>query len=171
MSISATFLPEFDQEMANTRKILERVPEDKFGWKPHAKSMELGRLAGHIAQLPEWAVNTMAKTSLDLTPADGSSSFKPFHPTSQKELVEGFDKYVKAGRDAIAAGTDEAYHQVWSLIYKGHTVLSMPRVAVIRTVVMNHIIHHRGQLGVYLRLNDVAVPGMYGPSADDPVNF
>ncbi len=166
MTISETLLPEFDQEMANTRKLLECVPEDKWAWKPHEKSMTLGRLAGHVAELPSWAVNTIRLTSLDLTPADGSG-FKPFAVTSRKELVEFFDKNASEAREAIAGASDDHLHQIWSLQFRGKTVLSMPRAAVLRGVVMNHLIHHRAQLGVYLRLNDVAIPGMYGPSADE----
>lgn len=166
MSISETLLPEFDQEMKNTRKLLECVPEDKPDFKPHEKSMSLARLAGHVAELPGWAVNTVNTSELDLTPASGET-FKACIMTSRQQLLEVFDKNVAEARSAIAGATDEHLHQIWSLIYKGHKVLEMPRAAVLRSVVMNHIIHHRAQLGVYLRLNNVAIPGMYGPSADE----
>lgn len=166
MTISETLIPEFDQEMVNTRKLLECVPEDKWTWKPHEKSMPLGRLAGHVAELPSWAVNTVNVSTLDLTPA-GGEGFQPFIPGSRKELLERFDKHVSEARGAIAGASDEHLQQIWSLIFRGQTVLSMPRAAVLRSVVMNHLIHHRAQLGVYLRLNDVAIPGMYGPSADE----
>lgn len=171
MPISEVLLPEFDQEMTNTRKLLECVPEDKWTWKPHEKSMPLGRLAGHVAELPSWAVNTIRQSSLDLTPAGGGPAFQPFIASSRKELVATFDKNVGEAREAIAGATDEHLRQIWSLIYRGQTVLSMPRAAVLRSVVMNHLIHHRAQLGVYLRLNDVAIPGMYGPSADEGKMF
>jgi len=162
MSISETLLPEFDQEMANTRKLLECVPEGKPAWKPHEKSMTLGRLAGHVAELPGWAVNTIRLSVLNLTP--------PFQATtmgSRKEILELFDKNVAEARQAIADASDQHLREIWSLQVGGKTLMSMPRAAVLRSVVMNHLIHHRAQLGVYLRLNDVAIPGMYGPSADE----
>jgi len=166
MSISETLLPEFDQEMQNTRKILERVPEDQPDYKPHSKSMPLARLAGHVAELPNWAVNTINLEVLDLTPASGEG-FKPTFMTTRQELLALFDQNVAEARAAIQGASDEHLHKIWRLVFQGHTVLEMPRAAVLRTVVMNHIIHHRAQLGVYLRLNDIAIPGMYGPSADD----
>jgi len=170
MSISQSLLPEYDQEMQNTRKVLERVPEDRPDYKPHPKSMPLARLAGHVAELPGWAVNTINLDALDLTPASGEG-FKPTFMTTREQLLATFDKNVAEARAAIAAATDEHLGKTWKLIFKGNTVLEMPRAAVLRSVVMNHIIHHRAQLGVYLRLNDVAVPGMYGPSADDAHMF
>jgi len=161
MTISEMFLPEFDQEMANTRKILECVPEDKFTWKPHEKSMTLGRLASHVAEMPNWAVLTINQDKLELTPGT-----KPFLAGSKAELVEALDKNVAEARQAITGASDEHLAKTWSLIYGGNTVFSLPRAAVLRGMVMSHIIHHRGQLSVYLRLNNVAIPGMYGPSAD-----
>jgi uncharacterized damage-inducible protein DinB len=170
MSISEALLPEFDQEMANTRKLLACVPEEIQEYKPHEKSMPLGRLAGHVAELPNWAVNTIRLTTLDLTPANGSS-YKPFFATSRGELLETFDKNVAEAREAIAGASDEDLLVIWSLVYKGQTVVQMPRIAVLRNMVMNHLIHHRAQLGVYLRLNNIAIPGMYGPSADEARMF
>lgn len=170
MSISQTLLPEYDQEMANTRKLLACVPDGKWDYKPHEKSMPLGRLAGHIAELPNWALHTIQVKVLDLTPASGPG-FKPFIAASRQELLETFDKNVAEARSAIERATDEHLAEIWSLVYQGHTVMSMPRAAVLRSVVMNHLIHHRAQLGVYLRMNDVAIPGMYGPSADEPRMF
>ena len=166
MSISEALLPEFDQEMANTRKLLACVPEEIPDYKPHEKSMPLARLAGHVAELPSWATNTIRLTTLDLTPATGEG-FKAYFAKSRSELLETFDKNAAEAREAIAGASDEHLHVIWSLIFKGHTVLQMPRVAVLRSVVMNHLIHRRAQLGVYLRLNNIAIPGMYGPSADE----
>ena len=166
MSISETLLPEFDQEMQNTRKLLECVPDDRPDYRPHPKSMPLARLAGHVAELPSWAVNTIRMDSLDLTPASGEG-FKPTLLTTRQALLDTFDKNVAEAREAIAGASDEHLAKIWSLIFRGHTVLQMPRSAVLRSVVMNHLIHHRAQLGVYLRLNDIAIPGMYGPSADE----
>jgi uncharacterized damage-inducible protein DinB len=166
MSISQTLLPEFDQEMASTRKILNCVPEDKYSWKPHEKSMTLGRLASHVAELPHWAVETMNRETLELTPG-----MKPWIAASQAGLLAGFDRNVAEARALIAGASDADLAVEWSLIFGGHKVLTMPRGAVLRSVVMNHLIHHRAQLGVYLRLNDVAIPGMYGPSADENKMF
>ncbi|MEP6716618.1 MAG: DinB family protein [Terriglobia bacterium] len=155
-------LPEFDQEMDSTRKMLERVPDGKFSWKPHAKSMELGRLASHVAELPFWAVETVNRDVLELTPDQ-----KPFIAASTSDLLARFDEVRPLARAAIAGATDAHLAQPWSLKYNGEIVLTLPRATVLRSVVMNHLIHHRAQVGVYLRLLDVAIPGMYGPSADE----
>jgi uncharacterized damage-inducible protein DinB len=162
MTISETLLPEFDHEMTSTRKILDCVPEEKFAWKPHEKSMTMGRLASHIAEMAYWATVTIKEDKLELTP-----EMKPFHAATKAELMSQFDSNIATAREAIAGATDEHLGKVWSLIYNGHPVLSMPRAAVLRNMVMSHVIHHRGQLSVYLRLNDIAIPGMYGPSADE----
>jgi uncharacterized damage-inducible protein DinB len=159
-------LPEFDQEMANTRKLLERVPEDKMAWRPHEKSMALGRLASHVAELPGWATTTIKQDSLNLTP-----DMKGFQAASRKELLETFDKNAAEARQAIAGASDAHLQKPWTLAVSGKTFFSMPRTAVLRGFVMNHLIHHRAQLGVYCRLNDVPIPGMYGPSADDAKMF
>jgi uncharacterized damage-inducible protein DinB len=170
MTISELLLPEFDQEMANTRKLLERYPEGKADWKPHEKSMPLGRLAGHIAELPTWAANTIQQESLELN-QDSPAVRNRFIAGSREELLERFDKNVAEARAAIAGATDEGLAKIWTLRFGGQTVLSMPRRSVLRSVVMNHLIHHRAQLGVYLRLNSIAIPGLYGPSADESPIF
>ncbi len=167
--ISAALLPEFVQEMANTRKLLACLPEGKWDWRPHPKSMPLGRLAGHLAQLPGWATNTIKLDVLDLTP-EGKPP-QPFLPQSTQEVLRTFDDNVVEARAAIEGASDEHLAVLWSLIFFGNKVLTLPRSAVLRSVVMNHLIHHRAQLGLYLRLNDVAIPGMYGPSADDGPMF
>jgi uncharacterized damage-inducible protein DinB len=164
--ISQALLPEFDMEMANTRKTLERVPDDKLGWKPHEKSMPLGRLAGHLAELPSWAVNTIAQDTLDIAPVDGPT-FKAVTATSRQEALDLFDKHVSEARAAIADASDDELMKPWSLLKGGQTLMTMPKIVVLRGFVMNHNIHHRAQLGVYLRLNDIAVPSIYGPSADE----
>ena len=161
MTISEMFLPEFDQEMANTRKILDCVPDDKFTWKPHTKSMTMGRLASHVAELPHWSVFIIDQDKLELTP-----DMKPFLGANKAELLAALDKNVAAARAAIAGASDEHFGKMWALIYGGHTVFSQPRAVALRNMVISHLIHHRGQLSVYLRLNDVPIPGMYGPSAD-----
>lgn len=166
MALSDALLPEFDQEMKNTRRTLERVPEDKLDWRPHEKSMTLGGLTTHISNLPSWTNYTINQDSLDIAPV-GQPPLKLEQIKSVREALEMFDKNVTAARAAIADASDEQLHQTWTLLHGGHKVFALPRAAVLRTVVMNHIIHHRAQLGVYLRLNDVPVPSLYGPSADE----
>lgn len=166
MGLSESLLPEFDNEMANTRKTLERVPHDKPDWKPHEKSTAIGGLATHLCNIPTWAVYTIDQDSLDLAPGG-----KPLPPaellTSQEKLLTTFDANVAKARAAIAGATDGEFFKPWSLMTNGNTILTMPKIAVLRNFVMNHLIHHRAQLGVYLRLNDIPVPSIYGPSADE----
>jgi uncharacterized damage-inducible protein DinB len=166
MAISESLLPEFDQEMANTRKTLERVPDDKFGWKPHAKSYAMGALTTHLANLPSWAVLTINADSFDMAPP-GAEPFKLPEAKSRQAALEMFDKNVADARTALAGATDEHLLKPWSLLSGGNTIMTLPKIAVLRSFVMNHIIHHRAQLGVYLRLNDIPVPSIYGPSADE----
>jgi uncharacterized damage-inducible protein DinB len=162
MSIAQMLLPEFDQEMANTRKMLERVPDGKFDYKPHEKSMTLGRLAAHVAEVPSYATGTLRTERMDFTGEE-----KQFTPVTRQELLDAFDKHVVEARGLLAAASDEELAKIWTLTYKGQQIFSMPRAAVLRSMVMSHLIHHRAQLGVYLRLNNVEIPGMYGPSADE----
>jgi uncharacterized damage-inducible protein DinB len=164
MSLSASLLPEFDEEMANLRKTLERVPEDKFDFKPHEKSGTLGWLANHLANMPGWGVMTMQVDELNVGP---SNTYREPQATTTAGLLEILDKNVATAREAIAAATDEQLMQTWRLVYEGKEIFAIPRIAVLRSMVMNHMIHHRAQLGVYLRLNDVPVPALYGPTADE----
>ncbi len=145
------------------RKLLECVPDGKFDYQPHRKSMTLGRLATHVAELPSWTTFTLDREVLELEP-----DFKPNVAASRADLLRIFDKSVAEAREKIAAAPDEAWWKTWTFKYAGKTMMSLPRASVMRSVIMNHLIHHRAQLGVFLRLNDVAIPGMYGPSADDP---
>ena len=170
MSIAQRFLGEFDQEMANTRKTLELVSEDKFDFAPHEKSMKLGRLAGHIAEMPGWGVLTVTATELDIHPV-GGPGYEPFSPATRDEIFAAFDKNIASAKEAIEGASDEDLMVPWSLLAGGKVLFTMPRIAVLKSMVLNHVIHHRAQLGVYLRMNDVAIPGMYGPSADDAVAF
>jgi uncharacterized damage-inducible protein DinB len=163
MTMSQALLPEFDNEMKLTRKALERVPDDKFDWKPHAKSMSLGRLAGHLAELPGFATAIITTDVLNLDKGE----YKPTVVTNRAEILALFDKSVAGAREAIAGATDDHLRQSWKLIYKEKPLFDAPRIAGLRGMAMNHVIHHRGQLTVYLRLNDVAVPAIYGPSADE----
>ena len=166
MSLSQSLLPEFDQEMANTRKTLDRVPDDKFSWKPHEKSGSMGWLAGHLANLVGWTMDTIKYDSFDMSPG-GKPFTPPPVPKSRKELLELFDKNVTAARAALAGASDADLAKNWSFLNNGATIFSMPRITCLRNWVMNHIIHHRAQLGVYLRLNNIPVPSIYGPSADE----
>jgi uncharacterized damage-inducible protein DinB len=162
MPFSQTLLPEFDEEMKNTRKILECVPDGKFDYQPHAKSMTLGRLATHVAELPSWTTFTLDREVLEMTP-----EFKPSFASTRAELLAMFDKNVTDARAKIEAASDEDWQVIWTFKWIGKTIMSMPRSVVMRSTIMNHLIHHRAQLGVFLRLNDVEFPGMYGASADE----
>jgi uncharacterized damage-inducible protein DinB len=166
MSYSAALLPEFDQEMASTRKVLERLPEDRFEWKAHPRSHTLGWNANHLADLPQWAVMTLGAPSMDLAPAGGTAYRTP-SLTTRREVLDLFDRNVAAARAAIASATDKDAAQPWTLLKAGAAIFTMPRAAVIRSFVLNHIIHHRAIVCAYLRLLEVPVPGMYGPSGDE----
>jgi uncharacterized damage-inducible protein DinB len=155
-------LPEFDHEMTTTRKLLERVPEGKFDWKPHTKSMSLGDLATHVATIPYWGEVTLTQPDIDLGGAGRAERVK-----SRAELLAKFDKNVSATRAALVGKSDAELMAPWSLKNSGHTVFTMPKVTVWRSFVMNHVIHHRAQLSVYLRMHDVPLPAMYGPTADE----
>jgi uncharacterized damage-inducible protein DinB len=162
----ADFIPEFDQETGNTRRMLERVPEDKLAWKPHPKSGTLGWLASHVAELPGWTVETFRQDSLDIAPLGTTPT--PLKPLDSKEaLLNRFDEKVRVARTVLTAATDDDLQKPWTLLSGGKPMFTLPKGAVFRTFVMNHLIHHRAHLGMYLRLNDVAVPGLYGPSADE----
>ena len=160
MTISATLLPEFDQEMTTTRRLLERVPSDKAKWKPHEKSFSLGHLAQLVSWMPGWITNTLRETELNLAGAPRYS-----YETTDT-LVALFDKNVNEAREAIAASKDADYTVNWSLKFGDRVVMTQPRGTVVRTHI-NHLIHHRGQLTVYLRLVDVPLPSIYGPTADE----
>ena len=166
MSIAQSLLPEFDHEMATTRKAIDRMPADKAAWKPHAKSFDIGHLCLHLAELPGWASMAVSTTELDMNPP-GGPGYTPPKYESKEATLKRFDETVAAARAAIAGASDADLMVGWSLKNAGETIFTIPRVAVIRTWVLNHVIHHRGQLSVYLRLLDVPVPAIYGPSADE----
>jgi uncharacterized damage-inducible protein DinB len=165
MAITDTLLPEFDHEMATTRRVLDRVPEARFGWKPHEKSMTLGELSGHLANIPFWCSATLNAGSLDLASLGDEARPKP--PASRAVLLAEFDKKVAAARERLAGTTDPELLAPWTLTQGDHEIFTMPRLTAIRSFVMNHSIHHRGQLTVYLRLNDIPLPPIYGPTADE----
>ncbi len=166
MSISASLLPEFDQEAAGTRKTLERFPDDKLDWSPHEKSMTMASLATHIANMLGWGTITITQDDFDFQPP-GAAPYNEEPVKSRAELLEKFDANAAAFRAALAAVSDEALMANWSLLKGGQVLFSMPRIACLRGMIFNHIIHHRAQLGVYYRMNDIPVPALYGPSADE----
>ena len=161
MGFADTLLPEFDQEMATTRKALARVPSDKGTWKPHPKSTALGHLAQLIAGMPGWITNMVTKTELDLAGGPGYSF------ESTETLLGRFDKLVAEARAALASAKESDFSVPWSLKMGDRALWTAPRAETIRSTV-NHLVHHRGQLTVYLRLIDVPVPSIYGPTADEP---
>jgi len=165
MGSSEALLTEFDQEMVATRKTLERIPEDKQAWKPHEKSMPLGRLAGHLAELPGFGLKMIQLDSFNF--ANRPPGQKPLVAESQKHVLEIFDKNVAQLREAIAGLSDLDLQKNWSLAAGDKKIYDGSRMGALRRMLMNHMIHHRAQLGVYLRLNDVPVPSVYGPSADE----
>ena len=166
MAISQMLLPEFEQEMTTTRKYLERVPADKAAFKPHEKSMSLERLAGHVAELAGWITMTLTRDSLDLAPKDGPK-WEALVSADSATLLAAFDKNVAEARQALVAAKDEDFGREWSLLRGGQTLLKLPKGAILRSFAFNHLVHHRAQLGVYLRMNDVPVPATYGPTADE----
>ena len=169
MSIAESILPEFDLEMTGTRKTLERIPNELLTWKAHDKSNSIGWVACHLAEIVSWVEGTLAADSWDLNPPDGEPYSTP-NLESIEEILALFDSNFDAARKSIAAASDEEFFKSWSLLSAGETLFSMPKLGVIRTWVLNHSIHHRGHLCVYLRLNDIPVPALYGPSADEDMS-
>jgi len=163
MAIIDFLLPEFDHEMATTRKLLERVPAGKLGWKPHVKSMSLGQLASHLAGVPGWVAATVNEDSYDMK----GDRAEPPEGTSPLDILATFDSNVAAARKAIALKTDAELMAPWTLKRNGRDMFTMPKVSLLRSFMLSHSIHHRGQLSVYLRLNDVPLPPVYGPTADE----
>ncbi|MDT5272146.1 MAG: hypothetical protein QOH49_4332 [Acidobacteriota bacterium] len=163
MRICETLAAEMAQEAKTTRRLLERVPEASFGWKPHEKSMSLGRLAAHVAELPELIIPALTQDELDFA----AGEFKPFEPKTTAELLEKFDRNIATAAEALQKQPDERMGEKWKLRSGDHVLFEMPRASVVRFVGLNHVVHHRGQLSVYLRLLDVPLPSIYGPSADE----
>lgn len=165
MPLNQFLLQELEQESINTRKMLQRVPEEHFGWKPHEKSNTLGRLASHVAEITHWISRALSGDEYDLAEAN----FKPANAATSSELMQIFeDKLAKAKEDLQTAG-DDVFTQKWKLRHGEQVMFELPKIAVIRSVALNHIIHHRAQLSVYLRLLNIPVPGMYGPTADERI--
>lgn len=165
MSTRTTILAEFDPEWANARQLVALAPEARASWKPHAKSMSLGDLVTHLSNLPTWVERTLRATELDLAPP-GGPQWTPPKFESMKATLATLDKNVAAARECIATTGDADFDVPWTLKKAGVALFTLPRSACLRSFVMNHMIHHRGQLTVYLRLCDVALPSTYGPTAD-----
>jgi uncharacterized damage-inducible protein DinB len=165
MKISDAFVAELDHESKATRRVLERVPLEKFEWRPHPKSTSLGALASHLATLPRMVLNVIEKDELEINPA----AMKPWRASSTAELLSEFDRNIRDAHERLASASNEHLMSPWTFKIAGKTVFTLPRAAVLRNAFFNHTVHHRGQMTVYLRLNDVSVPGLYGPSADEPV--
>ncbi len=163
MSINQGLIAELKMEAASTKKILACVPVDKNDWKPHEKSMKLGRLATHVAELPGWIAMTMATDELDLSTMD----YKPVMATSTEDLIAKLDDNVNKALAALENAKDEDFGKMWTLRNGAHVIFTMPKIAVLRSMAFSHHYHHRGQMSVYLRLLDIPIPGMYGPSADE----
>ena len=166
MSIAQMLLAEFEVQAPITRRFLERLPEGKLTWKPHEKSGTMIWLASHLSNLPEWAVYTIQQDSLDMAP-NGVQMAPPPVPKTSKELLEVFDKNRVAARKALVGASDAHLHTPWTLLSNGKAFFTMPKIECLRTWVLNHNVHHRAQLGLYLRLNNIPVPAIYGPSADE----
>ncbi len=165
MAIKDTLLPEFDHEMGTTRRLFERVPAADFGWAPHEKSYTLGELVTHIANIPRWAQIACETSEFDAAAA--SDAARPTVPSSIADLLKRFDGNVSAARARLAEQTDASLAAPWTLKQGAHAVFTMPKSAVLRGFVLSHLVHHRGQLTVYLRLRDVPLPAIYGPTADE----
>jgi uncharacterized damage-inducible protein DinB len=163
MPLTDALLPEFDHEMGTTRRLLERVPDERFEWQPHARSMTLGRLASHLAEIPGWVNGLLNERSFNMK----TGTYAPVSHASRSMVLSTFDANVAAARANLAAKSDAELMAPWTLQRDGHDLFTVPRIGVVRSFLLNHMIHHRGQLSVYLRLNDIPVPPVYGPSADE----
>lgn len=166
MRITELLLPEFDNEMTVTRRILERVPDGKGEWKPHEKAFPMGHLAQLVARLPSWVNMTLEQTEFDIAPP-GGSGFPGYSFESTATLLALFDSNVKGARPVLERATDEELMVPWTFKRAGQALFTQPRYHMLRGMVLNHIVHHRAQLGTYLRIIDEKVPQMYGPTADD----
>jgi uncharacterized damage-inducible protein DinB len=164
MPVAQTLLVEFEREAAITRQLLALVPEERADWRPHEKSMSLGRLAAHLSELPFWAVMTITRTELDMR-GDGDHD-EPRKFDSTANLLHVFDENVRNAHKMLELAADDDFDVPWTLKNGDDIIFSMPRINVLRTWVINHLVHHRGQLSVYLRMLDVPLPSIYGPTAD-----
>jgi uncharacterized damage-inducible protein DinB len=164
MPLIDALLPEFDREMGLTRRALERLPDGQFDFKPHPTSVSLGQLAEHLTDMPQWTTTTMAQSALDIT-RPRPAGYVP--PSTRAEVLAQFDRHLKEARGNLAGKTDGEFAALWTLKAGGKEVFAMPKIGVMRNFVLNHMIHHRGQLTVYLRMLGIPVPSIYGPSGDE----
>ena len=165
MNLIDPVLAELTHEAATTRRLLERLPQDRFAWRPHEKSMPLGRLATHIAEIPGWVATIVNPDEFDI----GTSGNAPVTANTGAEVLAMFDRNIAQATSTFKTQTNERLLATWRLKKNGKVVVEMPRLGVIRSLLLNHLIHHRGQLSVYLRLQNVPIPSIYGPSADEPM--
>jgi uncharacterized damage-inducible protein DinB len=163
VTLKETLLSEFDDEVALTRRLLDRLPDAEFSWRPHERSMSLGGLATHLAQIPHWGTSILQHDGYDLD----SSAATTVEQHSRADVLQTFDRHSAEVRRTLAERTDAELTAPWTLRSDGHLVMSMPRVSALRRFLLNHLVHHRGQLTVYLRLHNVPLPPLYGPSADE----
>ncbi|MBC7553045.1 MAG: hypothetical protein H7257_03600 [Taibaiella sp.] len=163
MTVNQALIAELQMESSNTRKLMERIPEGQNSWKNHEKSMALGNIVSHICELPGWITMTLNTSELDLA----TMSYKPNIAETNSDLLAMFDNELNKAVEALGNAGDEEFSKMWTLRRGNHIMFTMPKIAVIRSMALNHLYHHRGQLTVYLRLLDIPIPGMYGPSADD----
>jgi uncharacterized damage-inducible protein DinB len=166
MALKDAILAEFDQEMGTTRKVLNHIPDDQFEFRPHPKSWTMAELGSHVCNIPFWGSLTLESEEFDYAPVGAPPPKTPL-AGSKKELIETFETNVAAMRSALNGASDEDLMKSWTLLVGGHKLFTRPRMEVLRAFVMNHHIHHRAQLSVYLRLSGGTVPAMYGPSADE----
>ncbi len=164
MKMNEPLVMELEQEAQSTRKMLERLPADKLTWRPHEKSMTLGRLAMHLAEIPGWVNATLLADELDFAKMD----YKPVEAASSEEAVKKFDATLASALETLKKTDDAEMMKNWTMRNGEEVYFTMPKIAVLRGFVFSHLVHHRGQMSVYLRLLDVPVPGSYGPSADEP---
>lgn len=163
MQLNEPFISELKNEAQATRRILERVPDEHFGWKPHPKSMTLGELASHIAEVPNWTVIILTSHEFDFA----TSHYTAETVANQKELLNAFQRNLDVAIEELERAENDVFPVPWTMRAGDHVILNLPRIIVLRSVVMNHLVHHRGQLSVYLRLLDIPVPRIYGPTADE----
>ncbi len=163
MNLAEALIAEFDHEATATRRTLERIPPDALDWRPHPKSMTMRALASHIAEMPVWTKTTMETSELDFAQVE----YKPFSGDSVEAVVARYEESVKTAIGALQGRPDSDFMVPWTLRKGDHVMFTLPKVAVLRSMILNHQVHHRAQLGLYLRLNDIPVPGIYGPSADE----
>lgn len=167
MTIGQGFALELEQESKSTIKLLERLPENKWEWKPHEKSFTIAKLASHIAEILSWVKPTLDEDEFNLNPEE----YKPYIAENKNDLISRFDNGLKVTLEGLNSISDEQMMKQWRMLMSGKEVFAQTKLVVVRSMILNHLYHHRAQLGVYLRLNDVAVPQIYGPTADEPGMF